>query len=186
MTPIASEASEPATEPVPEEDTFFNEDLELNVNVLWGRRIFGSWDDSYFSVDMDDLRYQQVMGLEVDFGKGSWPFNIWLGYTESEADISLSGYRFESKHTEYFVGARIYLLGLYVSGAVASIGGDYTGTRLEEIRGVVVEKENGLLLSAGIDFTVLMLNTGFEARALVGTESNNYILFGVKLGFHLE
>ena len=185
LLPFSTEASEPGPEPEPESGRIF-EDLELNINVLWGRRIFGLHDNKGFSVDIDELRYQQVTGLEVDFGMGWWPVNIWLGYTESDAAITLSGYEFSSHHREYFVGARAYLAGLYISGAAANIGGDFTGEQYGDIRGVTVDEEIGLLLNAGIDFTILMLNAGVEARILLGTEKSDYILFAVKAGFHLE
>ena len=185
LLPFSAEASESFPKPAPESDSFFD-DMELNVNFLWGRRIFGLRDDEGFSVNMDELRYQRVTGLEVDIGKGWWPINLWLGYTESDAALIISGYEMDSHHREYFIGARAYLAGLHFSGAAANIGGDYTGERFGEIRGVTVDDEIGLLLGVGFDFTILMLNAGVEARTLIGTEKSDYILFGAKLGFHLE
>ena len=73
-----------------------------------------------------------------------------------------------------------------MSKLAATIGGDYSGSLLGVSREVAVDDETGLLLSAGMEMTVLMINMGLDARALVGTQSRDYILVGVKLGLHLE
>ncbi len=157
---------------------------DVNVHLMMAKRQLGTWDDRNFSHDTGDFKNQDVAGGEIDFGADLWPVNVWLGYSRSEKKIDLPEIDFASTltMTEYYAGARFEFIGFFASGAIASVGGEFTGHTGSATHTVTVERETGFLVNAGYRWTLLVVSVGIDARALTGTQNNDYAQLGLKAG----
>jgi len=154
------------------------------VHVLYGKRALGNWEDNNFDADTSGFRDQEAFGVEADFGRKAWPINLWIGYSTGEKSIDLPEVDFSSSMsmTEYYLGVRSYLPFFFVSGGLASIGGSYSGKSQGDTFRITVERETGLLLNAGIRWSLVLLSVGLDFRALAGTDHSDYAQAGLKAG----
>ncbi len=165
---------------------FASSEWEANIHFLSGKRTMGKWDSKKFESDQSELKTQNVLGAEIDFGKELWPVNIWIGYSQSEKSLSIPEIDFVStaKFTEVSLGVRAYLLWFFAGGAIANVGGKLTGELAGVEQNISIERETGLLLNAGVQGSLIMLNIGLDVRALTGTQNNDYAQIAVKAGIN--
>ncbi|MBF0170347.1 MAG: hypothetical protein HQK87_04550 [Nitrospinae bacterium] len=157
---------------------------DVNIYALMGKRSLGKWDDRNFEQDTSAFKEQDVVGGEIDFGPSLWPANFWFGYTRSEKKLSIPSIDFDSTltMTEYYAGVRSNLIGFFVSGGAASIGGEFSGHTGAVPHKVTVEREIGLLLNAGVQWRLAVVGFAIDARALTGTKNNDYAQLALKAG----
>ncbi len=158
---------------------------DINMRLLFGTRQYGTWDNRNFSADVSDLQSQNFSAVEADFGKESWPANIWVGYAQSASNVSVpsAGIDLTSKNQELVAGARLHLpLGFYVSGGPAFLMGKTDGTVNGKRYSDTLDPEVGLMFNAGIGIDIFMFYIGLDARALTGTNKRDYAQVGLALG----
>ncbi len=157
---------------------------EGTAHILYGKRALGNWEDNNFAADTSGFKDQEVLGIEADFGRKAWPINLWIGYSVGEKSINLPEVDFSSSMsmTEYYLGVRSYLPFFFVSGGLASIGGHYSGKSQGDTFRITVERETGLLLNAGMRWSLILLSVGLDFRALTATDHSDYAQIGLKAG----
>lgn len=158
---------------------------DINMRLLFGTRQYGTWDNRNFSADVSDLQSQNFSAVEADFGKESWPANIWIGYARSTSNVSVpsAGIDLTSKNQELVAGARLHLpLGFYVSGGPAFLIGTVDGTVNGKRYDKTIDTQTGLMFNAGIGIDIFMFYVGLDARALTGTNKRDYAQVGLALG----
>ncbi|MFQ5456793.1 MAG: hypothetical protein ACE5EA_11455, partial [Nitrospirota bacterium] len=181
-----------------------------SVNLMYGIRTMNDdWkeDDPDITIDLTD---HTVFGIDADFGKKAWPVNMYIGFSSSKADETISvdpdiifdtglsetiSVKEEATISEFDIGAKA----IWNRGSVRpflSIGLAFLDAEIETtaedfpISVIIDDTTTGVFLSGGASYLFGDFGIGAEIRTVVGSDfgdfemNGDYFQFGVLAGWY--